>query len=84
MKTGLEGFEPTVGSRLMTAESDWNAYGPRYGSREFIKTMQTLGLKRKFVWKNTPEQNGYVESFHGMLKREYVWPHEFVHFQMPK
>ena len=27
------------------------------------------------------EQNGHVESFHGTLKREYVWPHEFARFQ---
>lgn len=55
--------------------------GPQYGSREFRKSMQTLGLKHEFIWKNIPEQNGYVESFHGTLKREYVWPHEFAHFQ---
>ena len=55
--------------------------GPQYGSREFRKSMQMLGLKHEFIWKNMPEQNGYVESFHETLKREYVLPHEFAHFQ---
>ena len=27
------------------------------------------------------EQNGYMESFRGTLKREHVWPHEFARFQ---
>ena len=43
--------------------------------------MQTLGIKHEFIWRNTPEQNGHVEYFHGTLKREYVWPHEFARFQ---
>lgn len=55
--------------------------GPQYGSREFRKAMQALGLKHEFIWKNTPEQSGHVESFHGALKQEYVWPHEFARFQ---
>ena len=55
--------------------------GPQYGSREFRKSMQALGLKHEFIWKNTLEQNGHVESFYGTLKLEYVWPHEFAHFQ---
>lgn len=38
-------------------------------------------VKTEFIWKNTPEQNGHVESFHGTLKREYVWPYEFACFQ---
>ena len=50
-------------------------------SREFKKSMQTLGIRHEFIWKNTPEQNGHVESFHETLKREYVWPHEFARLQ---
>ena len=55
--------------------------GSQYSSREFRASMQTLGIRHEFIWKNTPEQNGNVESFHGTLKREYVWPHEFARFQ---
>ena len=43
--------------------------GPQYSSREFKKSMQALGIRHEFIWKNTPEQNGHVESFHGTLKR---------------
>ena len=55
--------------------------GSQYSSREFKKAMQALGIKHEFIWKQTPEQNGHVESFHGTLKREYIWPHEFARFQ---
>ena len=55
--------------------------GTQYSSREFKKSMQTLGIRHEFIWRNTPEQNGHVESFHGTLKREYIWPHEFARFQ---
>ena len=61
--------------RLMTDN------GSQYSSHEFRASMQTLGIKHEFIWKNTPEQNGHVESFHGTLKREYVWPYEFARFQ---
>ena len=55
--------------------------GTQYSSREFRKSMQTPGIRHEFIWRNTPEQNGHVESFHGTLKREYVWPHGFARFQ---
>ena len=55
-------------------------YGTQYSSREFKKSIQILGIKHEFIWRNT-KQNGHVESFHGTLKREYVWPHEFARFQ---
>ena len=37
--------------------------------------------KHEFIWKNTPEQNGHVESFHKTLKKEYIWPREFESYQ---
>ena len=55
--------------------------GPQYGGREFKKVMQVLGIRHEFIWKHTPEQNGHVESFHGTLKKEYVWPHDFARLQ---
>ena len=55
--------------------------GTQYSSRELKKSMQTLGIRHEFIWRNTPEQNRHVESFHGTLKREYDWPHEFARFQ---
>jgi len=43
--------------------------------------MKSLGIRHDFIWKNTPEQNGHIESFHKTLKKEYVWPHAFERFQ---
>ena len=40
-----------------------------------------LGIRHEFIWKHAPEQNGHVGSFHGTLKKEYVWPHDFARFQ---
>lgn len=34
----------------------------QYSGREFRASMQTLGIRHEFIWKNTPEQNGHVES----------------------
>ena len=31
-----------------------------------------------FIYVNTPEQNGHIESFHKTLKKEYIWPCEFA------
>ncbi len=43
--------------------------------------MKALGVRCEYIWHNTPEQNGHVESFHKTLKKEYVWPHDFARFQ---
>ena len=56
--------------------------GNQYTSNDFRKAVNALGIyKHEFIWKNTPEQNGHVESFHKTLKKEYIWPHEFERYQ---
>ena len=55
--------------------------GNQYASRDFRRAVSAPGIRHEFIWKNTPEQNGHIESFHGTLKREYVWPHEFANYQ---
>lgn len=55
--------------------------GPQYGSDAFMDSMDALGINHKFIAYNTPEQDAYVESFHGRFKREYVWPSDFGSFQ---
>ena len=42
---------------------------------------QALGIRQEFIWKHTLEQNEHIESFHGTLKMEYAWLHEFARFQ---
>ena len=52
--------------------------GTQYASRDFRAAVSALGIRHESVWRNTPEQNGHVESFHKTLKKEYLWPHEFA------
>jgi len=56
--------------------------GNQYTSHDFRRAVAALGIgKHEFIWKNTPEQNGHVESFHKTLKKEYIWPREFANYQ---
>jgi putative transposase len=45
------------------------------------ESMKFLGVKLEFIYYNTPEQNGHIESFHKTLKKEYLWPHDFKNYQ---
>ena len=58
--------------------------GTQFTSKHFRGNMKQLGVKYEYIHVNTPEQNGHVESFHGTLKKEYVWPHEFGSFQQAR
>ncbi len=51
--------------------------GVQYTSRAYKKTPGLLGIVPEYIYHNTPEQNGHVESSHKTLKREFVWPYEF-------
>jgi putative transposase len=55
--------------------------GSQYTSKKFIESMRALGVRVEHIFANTPEQNGHMESFHGKLKREYIWTREFRNYQ---
>ena len=55
--------------------------GSQYTSNAFRKSMSVLGLKLEHIARNTPEQNGHIESFHKTLKKEYIWPYDFRTYQ---
>ncbi len=55
--------------------------GSQYTSRMFRESLKQLGIRHELIAYRTPEQNGHIESFHGSIKREYLWPHEFDSFQ---
>ena len=55
--------------------------GSQYRSREFIDSMKALGIKLEFIFVNTPEQNGHIESFQKTIKREYIWANDFKDYQ---
>lgn len=50
----------------------------QYTSRDFRSSMAALGIELEYIYFNTSEQNGHIESFHKTLKKEYVWPREFA------
>lgn len=55
--------------------------GPQYKSNAFRESMKVLGIKTEYIFRNTPEQNGHIESFHKTLKREYIWVNDFQNYQ---
>ena len=42
--------------------------------------MKLLGIKLEYIQKHTPEDNGDIESFHNLIKTDYIWPNEFRNF----
>ena len=64
------------GSRL-TLQCD---NGSQYASKKFRTAASLLGIRTNFIRTHTPEQSGHIESFHGPLKQEYVWPHDFANY----
>ena len=51
--------------------------GSQYTSRDFRGSVGALGATLDYIYVNTPQQNGHIESFHKTPKKEYVWPREF-------
>ena len=56
-------------------------HGNQYTSKRFASAIKSLNLKHEYIWYKTPQQNGHLESFHGKLKMEYVWPADPESFQ---
>ena len=55
--------------------------GSQYAGKKFRKAASLLDITLTFIRTHTPEQNGHIESFHGSLKQEYIWPHDFANYQ---
>ena len=62
----------------LTHQSD---NGSRYASKKFRRAAYLRDIHPRFIRTHAPEQNGHMERFHGTLKREYVWPHDFPNHQ---
>lgn len=45
--------------------------GTQYTSEDYAK--ETKGIKRSYSAKGTPWDNACIESFHSLLKREWIW-----------
>lgn len=59
----------------------WSDNGPQYISRAFEESVGALKLEHKYIAYHKPEDDPYIESFHGRLKREYIWTRDFQTFQ---
>lgn len=55
--------------------------GSDYRSKAFRESMKALGIKLEFIYYNTPEQNGHIESFHKTLKKQYLWCQDFKNYR---
>lgn len=53
----------------------------QYISDAFEESVKALRLEHKFIAYHKPEDDPYIESFHGKFKREYVWTRDFQSFQ---
>ena len=69
---------PQVGATSLTLRCD---NGSQYRSKAFRESMKALGIRLEFIYYNTPEQNGHIESFHKTLKKEYLWSQDFRNYQ---
>ncbi len=54
--------------------------GPQYISREFNEYLKLLGISHEYIEKETPEENGDIESFHNSIKTDYIWVNEISNF----
>lgn len=59
----------------------WSDNGPQYIGDAFVESMRALKVEHKFIAYHKPEDDPYIESFHGKFKREYVWPRDFQSYQ---
>ncbi|MHB8567696.1 MAG: transposase [Nitrososphaerales archaeon] len=69
---------PRVDASELTLRCD---NGSQYRSKAFRESMKALGIKLEFIYYNTPEQNGHIESFHKTLKKEYLWSQDIRNYQ---
>lgn len=52
--------------------------GLQYTSHRFVNTLKVYGIRHKVTGKNRPDHNAYIESFYKTLKKEYIWPYDYV------
>lgn len=55
--------------------------GRQYSSKLFRKAMKLLGIRLEYIQKQTPEDNGNIESFHNSIKTDYIWLVDISDFQ---
>jgi transposase InsO family protein len=54
--------------------------GPQYISKEFNEYLKTMNIEHEYIERETPEENGDIESFHNSIKTDYIWVNEINNF----
>ena len=54
--------------------------GPQYIANVFLQSVKLMGIGQEYIQKQTPEDNGDIESFHSSIKTDYIWPNELETF----
>ena len=54
--------------------------GPQYIANVFLQSVKLMGIGQEYIQKQTPEDNGDIESFHSSIKTDYIWPNELEMF----
>ena len=57
---------------------------PQYIAKEFNNYLKTMGIYHEYIEKETPEENGDIESFHNSIKTDYIWINEINNFNNGK
>lgn len=58
--------------------------GPQYISKEFNNYLKLMNINHEYIEKETPEENGDIESFHNSIKTDYIWINEISNFNEGK
>ena len=58
--------------------------GSQYTYREFNDYIKAMNIKHEYIEKETPEENGDIESFRNSIKTDYIWINEINNFNEGK
>ena len=58
--------------------------GTQYIAKSFKDTVRLLNIKHEYIKKQTPEDNGDIESFHNSLKTDYIWQNDLESYEDAK
>ena len=58
--------------------------GPQFISDKFNKILKHMNIKHEYTEKETPAENGDIESFHNSIKTDYIWINEINNFNEGK
>ena len=75
--------KPYDGKRPVRFDVEWSGKIQTFTlpSKLFRKAMKLLGIRLEYILKQTPKDNGDIESFHNSLKTDYICPNDLETFE---